>query len=43
MDLRLSAEDVAEIRRLCEAITGTLGDRYDPVRMQLILQDTPPL
>ncbi|KIP02194.1 hypothetical protein PHLGIDRAFT_112316 [Phlebiopsis gigantea 11061_1 CR5-6] len=43
LDLELAAEDVAEIRRLSEGISGTLGNRYDAVRMQLILQDTPPL
>ena len=43
MDLQLSKEDVAEIRRLCENVDGKLGDRYDPMRMQLILQETPPL
>ena len=41
LNLKLSQEDVAEIRRLCENVQ--LGDRYPAAHMGMILQDTPPL
>lgn len=42
-DLKLSAEDVAEIRRIAEAADKTLGPRYYEAGMQLLFGDTPPL
>ena len=41
LDVQLSKEDVAEIRKACENVK--LGDRYDPARMKLLQQETPPL
>lgn len=41
LDLELEAADIQEIRRLCEIVR--LGDRYDPARMKLVQQETPPL
>ena len=45
MKLKLSAEDVAELRKLAEnaALAGKLGDRYGAGLMEMILLDTPPL
>ncbi|KAL1941876.1 hypothetical protein VTO73DRAFT_6876 [Trametes versicolor] len=42
-DLKLSAEDVAEIRRIAEVADKTLGPRYYEAGMQLLFGDTPPL
>ena len=39
--LKLSKEDVAEIRKLCEDVK--LGDRYGSADMNIIMVDTPPL
>lgn len=41
MDLELSDEDVAEIRRLSEEVE--LPARYDERRMKVVMQETPAL
>ncbi len=43
LKLTLTAEDIAEVRRLAEAADKTLGDRYHSQGMALILAETPPL
>ncbi|KAI0634752.1 Aldo/keto reductase [Trametes polyzona] len=43
LELKLSPEDVAEIRNLAEAAQSTLGPRYPPQFQNLSLVDTPPL
>lgn len=41
--LKLTPADIAEVRRLAEGADKSLGDRYPPGMMQLVLVDTPPL
>lgn len=41
LQLKLSADDIAELRKIAE--NATLGDRYGEGHMGLVLQDTPPL
>jgi hypothetical protein len=41
LNVQLSDEEIAEIRRLCESAEVS-GDRYESDRLQLIGQDTPP-
>lgn len=39
LNLKISAEDVMELRRLCE--NANIGDRYNNAGMQKCLQETP--
>ena len=41
LHLKLAAEDIEELRRLCE--NAKVGDRYNSVGMQKCLQETPAL
>ncbi|KAH9849046.1 Aldo/keto reductase [Lenzites betulinus] len=43
LSLKLSPEDVAEIRKIADVADKTLGPRYHEAGMQLIFADTPPL
>ena len=43
LNLKLTSEDVAEVRRLAEAAQGTLDDRYPAAAMKLLLAETPAL
>ncbi len=43
LKLKLSDEEVAEVRKLAEAADKTLGDRYNAASMKMLLLDTPPL
>ena len=43
MDIKLSPEDVQEVRRIAQAADAGKGDRYPPVWMHLLFADTPAL
>ncbi|EJF63597.1 hypothetical protein DICSQDRAFT_178893 [Dichomitus squalens LYAD-421 SS1] len=43
LDVKLSPEDVQEVRRIAQAMDATHGDRYPTDRMQYLFADTPPL
>ncbi|KAI0747134.1 Aldo/keto reductase [Daedaleopsis nitida] len=41
--LKLTAEEIEEIRKLAVAADNTLGERYPPFYQDLVMVDTPPL
>jgi hypothetical protein len=41
--LTLPAEDIAEIRRLAQAVDGNIGERNLPLGLKMSFVDTPPL
>ncbi|KAI0348126.1 Aldo/keto reductase [Trametopsis cervina] len=43
LKLKLSDEDIAEVRRLAEAVDGTIGAKHTEVGLKLLYADTPKL
>ena len=43
LDIKLTPEDVEEVRRVAAAADAVQGERYPHDRMQFIFADTPPL
>ena len=43
MNIKLSPEDVQEVRRIAQAADAGKADRYPPVWMHLLFADTPAL